>query len=154
MKNWLLSKDPDAGQDWRQEETGTTEDEIVGWHHQLNGCEFKQALGVGEIQGNMVWYSPWGQKELDMTEPTDWLTGSPQDAVDLIANYILQSLSFILSVVVARMSPWCQGDFAWTWLSLVTCMTLNAIFTCWQPPFLQFLKQEQSGWPCRTVRKD
>ena len=47
-KNWLVGKDPDAGKDWRQEEKGTTEDEMVGWHHQLNGHESEQALGNGE----------------------------------------------------------------------------------------------------------
>ena len=47
-KSWLIGKDPDAGKDWRQEEKGTTEDEIVGWHHQLNGLEFEQALGAGD----------------------------------------------------------------------------------------------------------
>ena len=47
-KNWLIGKDPDAGKDWRQEEKGTTEDEIIGWHHQLNGNAFEQALGVGD----------------------------------------------------------------------------------------------------------
>ena len=47
-KNWLIGKDPDAGKDWRQEEKGTTEDEIVGWHHQLYGHEFEQAPGVGD----------------------------------------------------------------------------------------------------------
>ena len=47
-KNWLIGKDPDAGKDWRQEEKGTTEDEIIGWHHQLYGHEFEQAPGVGD----------------------------------------------------------------------------------------------------------
>ena len=64
----LIGKDPDAGKDWRQAETGTTEDEMVGWHHGLNGHEFKQSLGDGEGQGSLVCYSPWGCKELDMTE--------------------------------------------------------------------------------------
>ena len=49
-KNWLIGKDSDAGKDWRQEKKGTTEDDIVGWHHRLGGCEFEQALGVGDGQ--------------------------------------------------------------------------------------------------------
>ena len=49
-KNWLIGKDPDAGKDWRRKEKGMTEDEIVGWHHQLKGHELDQALGVGEGQ--------------------------------------------------------------------------------------------------------
>ena len=54
QKNWLIGKDPDAGKDWRWEEKGTTEDEMVGWHHRLNGHEFEQALGVGDGQGGLV----------------------------------------------------------------------------------------------------
>ena len=71
-KNWLIGNDPDAGKDWRQEEKGTTEDEMVGWHHQLNGHEFEQAPRVGDGQGSLACYSPWGHKESDMTERLDW----------------------------------------------------------------------------------
>jgi len=60
-KNWLIGKDPDAGKDWRQEK-GTTEDEMVGWHHWLDGHECEQALGVGDEQGSLVCCSPWGAK--------------------------------------------------------------------------------------------
>ena len=69
-KNWLIWKDPDSGKDWRQEEKGTTEDEMVGWHHRLN--EFEQALGVGNGQGSLACCSPWGCKESDMTELLNW----------------------------------------------------------------------------------
>ena len=72
-KNWLLGKDLDAGKDWRQEEKGTTEDEMVGWHHRLNGHEFEQALGVGDGQGSLACCSPWGCKESDMTERLNWM---------------------------------------------------------------------------------
>ena len=71
-KNWLTGKDPDAGKDWRQEEEGTTEDEMVGWHHQLDGHDFEQALGVDDGQGSLVCCSPWGHQELDTTEPLNW----------------------------------------------------------------------------------
>ena len=76
-KNWLIGKDPDAaGKDSRQEEKGTTEDEMVGQHHRLNGYDSEQAPEVGEGQGSLVCCSPWGHKELDTTEwlnLTDWL---------------------------------------------------------------------------------
>ena len=72
VKNWLLGKDPDAGQDWRQEETGTTEDEMVGWHHQLDGHEFEQVPGAGDGQGGLACCSPWGHKESDTTEWMIW----------------------------------------------------------------------------------
>ena len=68
MKNWLIGKDPDAGKDWRQEEKGTTEIEMVGCHHQFNGHEFDQAPGNGEGQGSLASCSQWGCKELDTTE--------------------------------------------------------------------------------------
>ena len=70
--NWLTGKDSDAGKDLRQEEKGMTEDEMVGWHHQLDGHEFEQGLGVGEGQGNLVCCGPWGHKELDTTEWLNW----------------------------------------------------------------------------------
>ena len=68
VKSWLIWKDPDDEKDWRQEEKGTTEDEIVGWHHQLNGHEFEQALGDAEGQGSLAWCNPWGHRESDITE--------------------------------------------------------------------------------------
>ena len=68
VKNWLIWKDPDAGKDWRQEEKGKTEDEIVGCHYQLNGHEFEQAPGDGQGQVKPGVCSPWGYKESDMTE--------------------------------------------------------------------------------------
>ena len=68
MKSWLIGKDPDAGREWRQEEKGTTEDEMVGRHLQLNGHGFGWAPGVGDGQGGLPCCGSWGWKELDMTE--------------------------------------------------------------------------------------
>ena len=67
-KNLFIGKDPDLGKNGRQEEKGTTEDEMVGWHHRLDGHEFEQALGVGDGQGSLACCSPWGGKESDTTE--------------------------------------------------------------------------------------
>ena len=72
VKNWLIGKDADAGKDWRQEEKGTTEDEMVGWHHWVSGHEFEQAPGDSEGQGSLACCSPWGCKESD----TEWLNNS------------------------------------------------------------------------------
>ena len=76
----ISPEDHDAGKDWRQKEKGTTEDEMVGWHHWLDGHEFEQALGVGDGQGSLECYSPWGHKELDTTERLNWTepSGKPQ----------------------------------------------------------------------------
>ena len=71
-KSWLIWKDPDAGKDWGQEEKGTTEDEMVGWHHQLNGHGFGWTPGVGDGQGGLVCCGSWDPKELDTTEWLNW----------------------------------------------------------------------------------
>ena len=67
VKNWLTGKDPDAGKDWRQEEKGTTEVKMVGWHHQLNGHGFGWTPGVGDGQGGLVCCGSLGRKESDMS---------------------------------------------------------------------------------------
>ena len=72
-KSWLTWKDPDAGKHWGQEEKGTTEDELVGWHHQLNVHGFGWTPGVGDGQGGLVCCGSWGHKEWVMTKQTDWL---------------------------------------------------------------------------------
>ena len=96
-KNWLIGKDPDARKDWRQEEKGMTEDEMVGWNHWLNRFEFKQTPGVGDGRGSLV--SCRGCKESDMTEWLNWtkswrqgLQLDPYAAID--AARILKSNCF------------------------------------------------------------
>ena len=71
-KSRLIRKDPDAGKDWGQEEKGTTEDVMVGWHHRLNGHGFGWTLGVGDGQGGLASCSSWGLKESDTTEWLNW----------------------------------------------------------------------------------
>ena len=68
VKGRLIGKDPDAGKDRRQEEKGTTEDEMVAWHHRLNGHEFDHAPRDSKEQGSLEYGSPWDWKELDLTE--------------------------------------------------------------------------------------
>ena len=67
-----IRKDPDGGKDWRQKEQRTTEDEMVGWHHWLNGHESEEALGVGDEQESLACYNPWGWKESDTSEQLNW----------------------------------------------------------------------------------
>ena len=71
-KNKLIGKDLDAGKDWRREEKDMTEEEMVGWHHQLDGHEFEHGPGVGDGQGGLACSSPWGRKESDRTEWPNW----------------------------------------------------------------------------------
>ena len=97
VKSWLIWKKPDAGKDWGQEEKGTTEDEIAGWHHRLDAREFGWTLGVDNGQGGLVCCNSWGHKELDTTERLNWLkslrnarsrsyqkTGTPRKALPSI----------------------------------------------------------------------
>ena len=77
----LIRKDPDAGKDWRQEEKGTTEDEMVGWHHWLSGHQFEQTLGDGERQGSLACCSPWGCRV-----GNNWATEQQQWARDSEKN--------------------------------------------------------------------
>ena len=71
-KSWLIWKDLDAGKDWGQEEKGTTEDEMVGWHHRHNGHGFGWTPGVGDGQGGLAYCGSWGCKESDMTKQLNW----------------------------------------------------------------------------------
>ena len=71
-KSWLIEEDPDAGRDWGQEEKGTTEDEMVGWHHQLDGHGFGWTPGVGDGQGGLACCDSWGHKESVATERLNW----------------------------------------------------------------------------------
>ena len=85
-KSWLIWKDPDAGKDWGREEKGMTEDEMVGWHCQLNGHEFEWTLEVGDGQGDLACCSPLGQKESDMTE---WLNCTELNRFIICKGFIL-----------------------------------------------------------------
>ena len=79
-KNWLTGKDPDERKDWKQEEKGTTEDEIVGWHHRLDRHEFEQALRVGDGQGSLVCHSPWGRSQTWLSDWTELNTHEQTNA--------------------------------------------------------------------------
>ena len=72
VKSWLIGKDPDDGKDWGQKEKGMTEDQMVGWHHRLNGHGFGWTPGVGDGQGGLECCSSWGRKESEMTEQLNW----------------------------------------------------------------------------------
>ena len=77
VKSWHIGKDPDAGRDWGQEEKGTTEDEMAGWHHRLNGHEFEWIPGDGNGQRGLACCDSWGHKESDMTEWLNWTELNP-----------------------------------------------------------------------------
>ena len=92
VKSRLIWKDPDAGKDWGQEEKVMTEDEMIGWHHWLNGHEFGQAQGVGDGQGGLACCGSWGRKESDTTEWLNW--------TELCKRYMINRLSMFLKLFV------------------------------------------------------
>ena len=92
-KSWLIGKDCDAGRDWGQEEKVTTEDEMAGWRHGLDGRESEWALGDGDGQGGLACCDSWGRKESDTTERLNWTE----------LNWI--NISFILSIPLVRIYP-------------------------------------------------
>ena len=110
VKSWFTGKDPDVGKDWRWEEKGTTEDEIVGRYHQLNKHDLEQALGDGERQGSLACCSPWGCKEFAKTE---WLNNKYREwrGESCVSRFkklwveeeisVAQSLSYLLPT-------WCE----------------------------------------------
>ena len=85
VKSWLIGKDPDAGRDWGQEEKGTTEDEMAGWHHWLDGHESEWTRGDGDEQGGLACCDSWGCKESDTTEWLNW-TECPCSHKENISN--------------------------------------------------------------------
>ena len=95
VKSWLIWKDSDAGRDWGQEEKGTTEEEMAGWHHRLDGREFEWTPGVGDGQGGLACCGSWGLKKLDTTERLNWTELNwKADVITawLYSNYVFQWL--------------------------------------------------------------
>ena len=109
VKNRLTGKDPDSGKDWRWEEKGTTENEMVGWHHQWGGHEFEQALGVGDGQGSLMCYSPWGHKESDATER---LNRTELNLTDVIPSQIFSPRT-VISISTKHGRYWVWGHSCW-----------------------------------------
>ena len=95
VKNWLIGKDPDAGKGWKQEKKGMTEDEMVGWHHQLNGHEFEQAPGVGDGQGNLAPVYGVKKNQTRLSAWTDWTYNGKEHEKYLSLNHFVIHLTLI-----------------------------------------------------------
>ena len=94
VKSWLIGKDSAAGRGWGQEEKGTTEDKMAGWHHRLNGREFEWTPGVGDGQGGLACWNSWGCKESDTTERLNWT-----ELISFVwSNLIYNKISYLLSI--------------------------------------------------------
>ena len=142
-KNWLIGKDPDAGKDWRQEETGMTEDEMVGWHHWLDGHEFEQAPGDGEGWGSLACCSPWGRKEPDAAEQLNnsnmkwWYFDSVIPS--LFISYTVPKKRSFIYIYTTVSIPFSLSSHGAIWIvssSLILwMMLLLTVFAC---PFIYF----------------
>ena len=102
-QNWLTGKDPGAGKDWRQEGKGTTEDEMVEWHHRLDGHEFEEAPGVGDGQESLACCSPRGRRESDMTDQLNW---TDDDLKFMVQSHKLLLYKFNITCL------WCLFQFS------------------------------------------
>ena len=124
-KSWLIWKDPDARKDWGQEEKGTTEDEMVGWHHQLNGHEFVLTPGVGDGQGGLVCWGSWGHRESDVTERLSWAELVPKKLRCLCAGRgreLSPSKSWVPAKSPSLTLPWCvqrRVSFEFSYLKFI-----------------------------------
>ena len=150
QKKWLIWKDPDAGKDWRQEEKGMTEDEIVGWHHWHNGREFEQAPGVDEGQGSLACCSSWGYKASDTTE---WLNWYDTDGPNIPGSYA--TLLFIASEFTSISSHIHNWVLFLLWLRLfilsgvISTVISSSILGTYQPG--HFIFQYHIILPFHTV---
>ena len=161
VKNWLIWKDLNAGKDWRQEEKGTLEDEMVGWHHWLDGHEFEQAPGFGDGQGSLACYRPWDRKELVMTEQLNWTLLNKCDlslplGQCLLSYWCLKPLGALL-LLSPLSTPWRKevGLSSLRWGGSGPCLGHNShlmkTFARWAR-----LKAKQSHWcvgRCRQKKK-
>ena len=103
VNSWLIGKDSDAGRDWGQEEKGTTEDEVAGWHHWLDRHEFEWTPGVGDGQGGLARCNSWGRKESDTTERLNWteLNWTESLLVRALSSCSVQTSNRMASLVTA-----------------------------------------------------
>ena len=146
-KSWLIWKDPDAGKDWGQEEKGTTEDEMVGWHHRFDGHGFGWTLGVGDGQEGLACCGSWGRKELDTTERLNWTELIKDNRQNLLTEHIFQiwkmtkecfpQLSFFLPFFEVCVFSSLLCLFFVFWFSFNLCSVLLTF---------HFLFLVQAGW--------
>ena len=117
-KSWLTGKDSDAGRDWGQEEKGTTEDEMAGWHHWRDGCESEWTPGVGDGQGGLACCDSWGHKESDTTERLDWTELRPLIFDEIIDMVRFTSFTLLLVFFLSYLCFIC----------FLSCLLLDWIF--------------------------
>ena len=123
-KSWLIGKDPDAGRGWGQEEKGTTEDEMAGWHHRLDGHEFEWTPRVGDGQAGLVCCDSWGRKKSDATEQLNWIDCSlaqmcwPHLIGFVCGSFRIKSFQVLKDIQISFSDSWGILDDIWQCLSI------------------------------------
>ena len=122
-KSWLIGKDSDAGRDWGQEEKGTTEDEMAGWHHWLDGHGSEWTPGAGDGQGGLACCDSWGHKESDTTEQRNWteLTFLLDFSMYHYFVWVFSWFILIMSNLVFNISYESFRDMVWLSIMLLFC---------------------------------
>ena len=132
VKSWLIGKDSDAGRDWGQEEKGMTEDEMAGWHHWLDGCEFEWTPGDGDGQGGLVCCDSWGHRELDRTERLNWrLSWTNKKLLRYLLLFFFFSAS--LSHVQLFATPWTTAHCEILQVRILECVAFPFSRGSFQP---------------------
>ena len=142
-KSWLIGKDFDAGRDWGQEEKGTTEDEMAGWHHWRNERESKWTPGVGDGQGGLACCDLWGRKESDTTEPLNWTELNWTEGRQLPALWIIQ-----WAYSKSKANKNCQ-----IWENRVDLRDSYKEYCCSKERALQWMQQSQANHLARMLQR-
>ena len=142
-KSWLIGKDPDAGKNWRQEEKGAAEDELVGWYHRLSGHEFEQALGGGEGQGSLACCSPWDCKESDTNELLSNNKGGPYlSRTDVLIKRGKLDIDVLTGRHQVKMKAEVRRDGGWDWRTSEVAHKPTSRGEAWQWTSLQVLSRK------------
>ena len=128
VQSWLIGKDPDAGRDWGQEEKGTTEDEMAGCHHWIDGRESEWTPGVGDGQGDLACCNSWGCKELDTTERLKWTElNKHQELYSILCNGLYGKIMFIKCLYMCKYNRFILL-FSWNQQNIVNQLQCNKYF--------------------------
>ena len=145
-KSWLIGKDPDAGRDWGQEEKGTTEDEMAGWHHQLEGHEFEWTPGVGDGQGGLACCNSWGREESDMTERLNWTELKGLLEQEALKTHFKRWLIIITNIKqqtgINQFLVYCYSHTVTSIVQYVHCLLATTKSLC-SPPLSRHVKRKQ-----------
>ena len=146
MKSWLIGKDSDAGRDWGQEEKGSTEDEMAGWHHRHDAHKFEWTPGVGDEQGGLACWDSWGRKESDTTEWLNWTEPTSaksdswvfhSDCVESINDF--ESYYHLNNIESSNLWTWAISPFLYIFFHFFLRMCCSFWYTSLALLFVKFI---------------